>query len=195
MSTRRKVRWIALGVGLVVVVLGIVLALNVSGSDPNVTEGRFTGQDVVAPGFALVSNNDTAPAFTLETLDGQQLALSDLAGKTVVVNFWNTWCAPCIQEAPALREFYELHKDEPDFAMVGIVRDDDKDKVQGYVDAEGVGWTIALDPKSKAALAYGTTGQPETFVIGPDGRVAGEQFSAVTVDNLELMLRAARGTL
>ena len=128
MSTRRKVRWIALGVGLVVVVLGIVLALNVSGSDPNVTKGRFTGKDVVAPGFALVSNNDTAPAFTLETLDGQQLALSDLAGKTVVVNFWNTWCAPCIQEAPALREFYELHKDEPDFAMVGIVRDDDKDK-------------------------------------------------------------------
>jgi hypothetical protein len=58
-----------------------------------------------------------------------------------------------------------------------------------------VGWTVALDPKSKAALAYGTTGQPETFVIGPDGRVAGEQFSAVTVDNLELMLRAARGQL
>ena len=60
---------------------------------------------------------------------------------------------------------------------------------------ENVGWTVGFDPKSKAALAYGTTGQPETFVIGPDGRVAGEQFAAVSVDNLETMLRAARGTL
>jgi cytochrome c biogenesis protein CcmG/thiol:disulfide interchange protein DsbE len=191
----KRVRWIALGVGIVVVVLGIVLALNVSSSDPNVREGRFTGQDVIAPGFALAASGDTAPEFTLETLDGAPLALSDLQGKTVVVNFWNTWCAPCIEEAPALKAFYERHRDEPDFAMVGIVRDDDAQKVRDYVAAEGVGWTIAFDPKSKAALAYGTTGQPETFVIGPDGRVAGEQFSAVSVENLELMLRAARGAL
>jgi peroxiredoxin len=79
--------------------------------------------------------------------------------------------------------------------MVGIVRDDTTEAVRDYVQAEKVGWTVALDPKSKAALAYGTTGQPETFVIGPDGRVAGEQFSAVSVDNLETMLRAARGML
>ena len=67
--------------------------------------------------------------------------------------------------------------------------------VRDYVQDENVGWTIGLDPKSKAALAYGTTGQPETFVIGPDGRAAREQFAAVSVDNLETMLRAARGTL
>jgi cytochrome c biogenesis protein CcmG/thiol:disulfide interchange protein DsbE len=179
----RRVRWIALGVGVVVVLLGIVLALNVDSSDPNVTEGRFTGSPT------------RAPAFTVETLTGEPLTLADLAGKTVVVNFWNTWCIPCIREAPALQEFYERHKDEPDFAMVGIVRDDEETDVRAYVEAEDVGWTIGLDPDSKAALAYGTTGQPETFVIGPDGRVAGEQFSEVTVANLETMLRAARGVL
>jgi cytochrome c biogenesis protein CcmG/thiol:disulfide interchange protein DsbE len=193
MTTR--VRWIAMAVGTFVIVLGVVLALNVEGSDPNVREGRFTGRDTIAPGFALVSDNATAPAFTLETLDGTPLRLSDLAGKAVVVNFWNTWCAPCIEEAPALKEFYERHKDEPDFAMVGIVRDDNAAEVREYVEAEGIGWTIAFDPKSKAALAYGTTGQPETFVVSPTGRVAGEQFSAVTVGHLEVMLRAARGTL
>jgi peroxiredoxin len=178
-----RVRWIALGVGVVVVLFGVVLALNVSSAEPNTNEGRFTG------------SGDPAPAFTVTTLDGNTLALADLAGKTVVVNFWNTWCAPCKQEAPALAEFYDRHKDESDFAMVGIVRDDTTEAVRDYVQAEKVGWTIALDPKSKAALAYGTTGQPETFVIGPDGRVAGEQFAAVSVDNLETMLRAARGTL
>jgi cytochrome c biogenesis protein CcmG, thiol:disulfide interchange protein DsbE len=179
----RRVRWIALGVGVVVVLFGVVLALNVDGSDPNVEEGRFTGSPT------------RAPAFTVETLDGEDLSLADLAGKTVVVNFWNTWCIPCIKEAPALKEFYERHADESDFAMIGIVRDDEERDVRAYVEAEDIGWTIAFDPGTKTALAYGTTGQPETFVIGPDGRVAGEQFAEVTVENLETMLRAARGTL
>jgi cytochrome c biogenesis protein CcmG/thiol:disulfide interchange protein DsbE len=178
-----RVRWIALAVGAIVIVFGVVLALNVNGSDPNVTKGRFTG------------SNDPAPAFAVTTLDGKELSLADLAGKTVVVNFWNSWCAPCQQEAPALATFYARHKDEPDFAMVGIVRDDTQKAVRRYVKGENIGWTVGFDPKSKAALAYGTTGQPETFVIGPDGRVAGEQFAAVSVDNLETMLRAARGTL
>jgi cytochrome c biogenesis protein CcmG/thiol:disulfide interchange protein DsbE len=180
---RGRVRWISLAVGAIVVVFGVVLALNVNGSDPNVTKGRFTG------------SNDPAPAFTVKTVDGKDLSLADLAGKTVVVNFWNSWCQPCQQEAPALATFYDRHKDEPDFAMVGIVRDDTEKAIRDYVKRENVGWTIGFDPKSKAALAYGTTGQPETFVIGPDGRVAGEQFAAVSVDNLETMLRAARGTL
>jgi len=178
-----RIRWIALGVGIVVVVLGVVLALNVDGSDPNVEEGRFTGSTQPAPDFAV------------ETITGEQVALSELRGKTVFLNFWNTWCAPCIEEAPALQEFYERHKDESDFAMIGIVRDDREDAVRDYVDTEKVGWTIAFDPRSKAALAYGTTGQPETFVVGPDGRVAAEQFAAATLDDLELMLRAARGLL
>jgi thiol-disulfide isomerase/thioredoxin len=178
-----RIRWIALAVGAVVVLFGVVLALNVSGAEPNTDKGRFTG------------SKDPAPAFTVEKLEGGKLSLSDLAGKTIVVNFWNTWCAPCNQEAPALAEFYQRHKNDPDFAMVGIVRDDTRSAVRSYVKDKNVGWTIGFDPKSKAALAYGTTGQPETFVIAPDGAVAAEQFAAVNVDNLETMLGAARGTL
>jgi cytochrome c biogenesis protein CcmG/thiol:disulfide interchange protein DsbE len=178
-----RVRGIALAVAAVLVGLGIILAMNTSGADPNVDKGRFAGRDVLAP------------EFTVQTLDGEELALADLAGKTVVVNFWNSWCVPCIKEAPALQEFYDRHEDEPDFAMVGIVRDDTESAIRDYVEREDVDWTIGFDPGSKAALAYGTTGQPETFVIGPDGRVGGEQFSEASVDDLELMLRAARGQL
>jgi cytochrome c biogenesis protein CcmG/thiol:disulfide interchange protein DsbE len=111
----------------------------------------------------------------------------------VVVNFWNTWCIPCLQEAPALHEFYDRHQDEPDFLMVGIVRDDTENAVRSYVDAENVGWTIGMDDeKSRASLAFGVTGQPETFVIAPDGRVAGEQRGPTTIADLEAMLQAAR---
>ncbi|MGQ0825322.1 MAG: TlpA family protein disulfide reductase [Actinomycetota bacterium] len=178
-----RVRAIASAVGAAIVALGVVLALNTSGADPNVEKGRFAGRDVAAP------------PFTVQTLDGASLSLADLHDKTVVVNFWNTWCIPCIAEAPALAAFYERHRAESDFVMIGIVRDDTEGAVRDYVAAENIGWTIAFDPGSKAALAYGTTGQPETFVIGPDGRVGGEQFSEASVEDLELMLRAARGLL
>ena len=77
--------------------------------------------------------------------------------------------------------------------MVGIVRDDTEKAVRGYVDAEDIGWNIAMDDaKSRASLAFGVTGQPETFVIAPDGRVAGEQRGPTTIADLEAMLQAAR---
>lgn len=176
-----QIRWVALATAVVVIALGVVLALNVGAAGPSTDSGRFVG------------SGRRAPAFTVQTLDGSTLSSADLAGRTIVVNFWNTWCIPCLEEAPALAEFYDRHRDDGDFAMVGIVRDDSERSVRDYVVREGVEWVIGFDPRSKAALAFGTTGQPETFVIAPDGRVAGEQFGAATVADLELMLRAARG--
>ena len=72
----------------------------------------------------LVQEHKAVPAFSLETLDGKRVSARSLAGKTYVVNFWNSWCIPCHQEAPALESFYARHRTEPDFAMLGIVRDD-----------------------------------------------------------------------
>ena len=60
-------------------------------------------------------------------------ARPQLQDKTYVVNFFNSWCIPCQQEAPALKAFYAEHKSEPDFAMVGVVIDDDASTIRGYV--------------------------------------------------------------
>lgn len=171
-------RVVALVVGLAVVVLGVVLALNIDGGAS--AEGdRFRG--------------GPAPAFEVETLSGEPLALEDLAGKTVVVNFWNTWCIPCEQEAPELAAFWDRHAGDGDVVMVGIVRDDTEAAVREYVDAREIGWTIAFDPESKAALAYGTTGQPETYVIDPQGVVVREVRGPLTAAQLEGFLAEARG--
>jgi thiol-disulfide isomerase/thioredoxin len=132
---RGRVRWIALAVGAIVVVFGVVLALNVNGNDPNVTKGRFTG------------SNDPAPAFTVKTLDGTELSLADLAGKTVVVNFWNSWCQPCQQEAPALATFYDRHKDEPD--CHGRHRAHDTQTATQLREAQGVGWTVGSTRRAR----------------------------------------------
>jgi len=178
---KHATRWIAFAAAVVIVALGVVLALNVSSGPAE--EGRLAGE--------------RAPEFRVERFDGAEVVLSELtgSGRTVFVNFWNSWCIPCRQEHPALVEFYDRHRDDPDFAMVGIVRDDTESEARAYVDREGVAWTVAFDPGKRAALDFGTTGQPESFMIAPDGLVVAEQFGPVTVDDLELMLRIARGQL
>jgi cytochrome c biogenesis protein CcmG/thiol:disulfide interchange protein DsbE len=179
---RHPARWIASAAGVVVVVLGVVLALNV-GNDPQVDSqtNRLVGTD--------------APKFNLPTLTGSRVSRDSLAGKTVIVNFWNTWCIPCREELPALKAFYSAHADDPDFEMVGIVRDAQKstEGIARYVRDEGMGWTIALDPGAKAALDFATRGQPETFAITPEGQIVGFQLAQVSEQNLEQLLAASGG--
>ena len=175
-----RARWIALGVAAVVGVLSVVLALNV-GKDPlaDTHTSRLLGK--------------AAPSFDLPTLDGARVRSADLAGKAVIVNFWNSWCVPCRQEHPALVEFYRGHAGDPDFVMIGIVRDDTRSAIETYVRVEGVPYVVAFDPGSKAALDFGTRGQPETYAISPSGVIVGSQYGPSTVADLEKMLAAARG--
>jgi cytochrome c biogenesis protein CcmG/thiol:disulfide interchange protein DsbE len=178
---KHPARIAALAVAAVVIVFGIVLALNV-GSDPQ--------QD--AKQSHLVGK--AAPSFDLPNIAGGRVTLSDVAGKSAIVNFWNSWCTPCRQEEPALEQFYAEHKDDPDFAMIGIVRQDEAGNVKAYVKQHGVEWTVALDPGSVAALDFGTRGQPETYAISPSGVVAAAKFGPMSVKELELFLDAARQT-
>lgn len=177
---KHPARWIAGGAAVVLVALAVVLATQV-GSDPrsDASKSHLAGKDV--------------PEFRVTTLDGQEVTQADLAGKAVIVNFWNTWCIPCRQEAPALERFYADHAADDDFVMLGIVRDDSRSAVEKWVDNRGDDWTIAMDPGGNAALAFGTRGQPETFAISPDGLVVAYQLGPASVADLETMLSAARG--
>ena len=103
-GVKHPARWIALAVAVVVVAFSVVLATQV-GNDP-----REDAKKSQLPGEA-------APKFTVETLDGETLTSRDLAGKAVIVNFWNSWCIPCREEHPALKQFYARHTDDPDFVL------------------------------------------------------------------------------
>lgn len=133
------------------------------------------------------------PDETVTTLNGETLALRDLAGRSVIVNFWNTWCAPCRREIPALETFWSRHSDDDDVIFVGVVRDDTEAAVRDFVDDRRWDWEIAFDPGERTALAFGTTGQPETFAIAPDGLVVGRRAGEASVDDLEQLLAMARG--
>jgi thiol-disulfide isomerase/thioredoxin len=136
--------------------------------------------------------HDPAPVFALTSLDGRPVASAALKGKTYVVNFWNSWCIPCRQEEPALKSFYAAHRADADFAMVGIVRDDEPSPVRAYVAANDIEWPVAFDPDGRAGLGFGTTGQPETYVIGPEGVAACGSLGPVSTAELEAWLEVAR---
>jgi len=171
------IRWIALTVAVVLVGFGVVLAVQ-------------HRKETSVP--RLVQEHKTAPNFAVTGLDQKPIAAKALAGKTYVVNFWNSWCIPCRQEESALRTFYAAHQNDPDFAMVGIVRDDSEGPIRSYVETNKVTWPVAFDPNGSAGLGFGTTGQPETYVISPTGVAACGGIGPVTDADLEAWLRVVR---
>jgi cytochrome c biogenesis protein CcmG/thiol:disulfide interchange protein DsbE len=175
--SRLRIRWIALAVAAVLVAFGVVLAVQTR-SQPSIPR--------------LVLEHASAPPLSLKTLDGAPLTTAQLRNKTYVVNFFNSWCIPCQEEEPALKAFYAEHKSEPDFAMVGIIIDDDASTVRGYVAKQGIDWPVLVDPQGSASLDYGTTGQPETYVIAPDGVAVCGTLGPSTQAALDDWLQAAR---
>ena len=133
-----------------------------------------------------------APAFALARLDGAgDLALSQYAGKVVVVNFFASWCLPCKQENPALVRVYERYRGS-DVVIVGVLYQDSLDAGRSYVRDMGVVWPTVVDDAGRVALSYGVFGIPETFFIGPDGIIAGRHIGPIDEATLARGIEAIR---
>jgi peroxiredoxin len=125
--------------------------------------------DGASPGSALVGK--PAPDFRLPTPDGKEFALADQRGSVVVVDFWATWCGPCVKSLPHLNKLYEDKKDAG-LKVFAISVDQEKDKVPPFIAAKKLTLTVLLDnDEQKAAEKYGVQGIPQTVVIGKDGTV------------------------
>jgi cytochrome c biogenesis protein CcmG/thiol:disulfide interchange protein DsbE len=117
-----------------------------------------------------------APAFDLRTLDGSsRVRLSDLRGEVVVLNFWASWCLDCRIEHADLAAAWQRYRDRG-VVLVGVAFQDRPSASKAYLGELGGDWPQLSDPDSRTALAYGVYGVPETFVIGPDGRIAFKQI-------------------
>jgi cytochrome c biogenesis protein CcmG, thiol:disulfide interchange protein DsbE len=175
---KHPARVIALAVGVLLVGFAALLASQVNAS-PSYKGGNLLDKPV--------------PTFDLPSLTSRARVRSeDLQGKVVLVNFWNSWCIPCQQEHAALAAFYARHHGDGDVEMIGIVRDDTASAARAWVLEHHDGWSFVTDPHGQAALAFGTTGQPESYMIAPNGIVVSYFRSAVTTNDLEEMLAAAR---
>ena len=117
---------------------------------------------------------DLAPDFSAMSLDGKPLKLSGLRGKYVLLDFWATWCGPCIAETPHLRQTYDAFGKGAPLEMISLSLDADPAEPKKFARHEGMAWTqgfLGAWSNDKVTQDYGVHGIPAIFLIGPDGKV------------------------
>ncbi len=139
---------------LIVVPLLVFLALSF-GKDPRAIESPLI--------------DTPAPPFSLTDLDGQPVSFEQLRGRPVMINFWATWCQPCVVEHPVMQAAATRWEGRAHF--IGVVYQDEPELIRRFIERRG-GWgRTLLDPAGETAIAYGVYGAPETFFIDSDGTV------------------------
>lgn len=114
---------------------------------------------------------DPVPDLALQTFEGETIEFADLRGEVVVVNFWASWCKPCEQEAAELQQAYELYRDEG-VVFLGVDYVDTETEARAYLEKFGITYPNGPDLGTRISQAFRIRGVPETYIIGPDGKLA-----------------------
>ncbi len=123
--------------------------------------------------FAQNAVNKKAPDFELETISGDEVALSDFLGNgPVLINFWATWCKPCVEEMKYYQEIYDKYK-ERGLTLLAISEDNERSvaKVIPYIRSNNYNFTVLLDPDNSVARDYYVRVVPHTYVLDKNGNI------------------------
>lgn len=127
---------------------------------------------------------EPAPDVTFATADGATVSLADYEGQPLILNFWASWCPPCVAEMGSLLQpVHKAHSE--DVAFLGMNLRDDPAAAQQIVESTGVDYDLALDPDGEMFSAFGGVGMPTTVFIDAEGRIVDEHTGAITLDQLQ----------
>ena len=173
----RFAAWVALPV--LVVMLGFIVVL--ATSDPS------GSRETTSPLLGQV-----APPIVGDTIAGEAYDLTDHRGQYVLVNFFATWCIPCIREHPELVDFERRHSAAGDATVVSVVYDDRSSEALAFFEENGGDWPVVTDPDGAVAVSYGVSGVPESYLVAPDGTVVTKIVGGVTATSLDRTLAEAQ---
>jgi thiol-disulfide isomerase/thioredoxin len=170
------------GLALLLIVLGC-------GAEPSPQAPPAEADAVGEAGF---SEAPDAVDFTLGDMAGTSMNLSDHRGKVVIVDFWATWCPPCLFQVPELNKLHAAHAGAQDLAVIGVAVDiDGADVVGPWIEEQGVEYTILLGDE-KLAREFGAVGFPTLAVVRADGSIHSLHVGLVEHDELEELVAAAQ---
>jgi thiol-disulfide isomerase/thioredoxin len=149
--------------------LAIVLAWAASGCQ---VPAPLTAPEASNPAAQVTGTSapaELAPDFSLTTLDGDTVALTDLRGRWVLINFWATWCVPCRDEMPYLNELAAAHADK--LTVLAVNMRESPEAVAPFVAELAIDLPILLQPDDATLLAYNVRGLPLSILVAPDGTI------------------------
>lgn len=154
--SRRRLLWLLGAVALVAGSVGVAFA---------------TGDDLAEPDRDTIKLTGPARIFSLEDVRPGRppVRLLEFRGRPVVLNFFGSWCPPCLREMPDFQAVAKRY--EGRVAFIGVTFQDTRSQAEEVLARTGVTYPAAFDPESKVALAYGLTGMPTTVFISPDGQL------------------------
>jgi cytochrome c biogenesis protein CcmG/thiol:disulfide interchange protein DsbE len=166
---------VTLAVLLIVAGLSGLWLTNQTSSSAQTTTGQFT-----PPASKAVQASD----FTLQTLDGRSVKLSDYRGQVILLNTWASWCPPCRAEMPDLEAYYREHK-EDGFVVLAVNDEESASTVANFIQAQGFTFPVLLDPEGKVMSQYGVRGLPTSFLIDRNGMVRGVWSGQLSPERLK----------
>ena len=122
----------------------------------------------------FLTTGDAAPEIELGTIDGKKVKLSDYRGKYVLIDFWATWCVPCVAATPTLKEIYSKMKSKGKFEVIGVSLDDNKEKPIKYTKEKQIKWIQAFagpDWDQKSISGWGVQSIPSFWLVDPKGKI------------------------
>jgi cytochrome c biogenesis protein CcmG/thiol:disulfide interchange protein DsbE len=172
-------------IGLAIVVLAVVALFGFA------LAPRYQTAAATVGGQQLTSDpvGETAPEFSGALVDGQgDLALSSLRGKTVVVNFWASWCTTCKAEADVIAKVEKKWRDKG-VVFLGVDSHDTNAGAHTYIQTYGIGFQSVQDPQETIGAQYDVTGLPETFFLDTKGRIVQKYVSSVDEKTLDSLIQ------
>jgi len=120
--------------------------------------------------YKSLALGDQVPDFTLRNDDGTPVSLKDFRGKIVVLNFWASWCAPCVDEIPSLKSLADRYRDK-DVVVIAVSRDADPEAYKEFIAKYQVNFLTLRNPSNSVGEMYGTFQIPETYIISREGKL------------------------